>query len=122
MGNPKNGGTLKIKNQPTKLQLSAGISGHSGTNSATQEKEIITIKLENLDTNVVQNAKKDDVITLLFQSRVFEAQFQNQRIGDVPIAFNSRLLTQREYSGWIFQVQLDPEPFTIIKVRLKSAE
>jgi len=122
MGNTGKGGALRLKNQPRKLQLSTGMSGHSGSNATNQEKETVTIKLENLDIIIVREAKKNAAIRLLFHNGIFEAHFQNQRIGDVPTKHNSRLLPQQEYLGRIFQVQLEPEPAVDIKISLKSAE
>ncbi|AYQ30982.1 hypothetical protein [Runella sp. SP2] len=118
MGNHRNGTPTRQRNQTPKIQISTAATG--GNSFRNLENDTISIRLEKVDSNAVKQAKIKDVVTLSLEENIFEVSLQQQRIGTIPVAFNSILSAQRIKQARIELIRLSPTLEVIIKVSLNS--
>lgn len=126
MGNKGKGGQLRRKNQPHKLLLSGdttvvAIGGASGGDTAS-DKPTLDIQLVKIDLGVAAQVAVGNPLKLRLNGLSYEACFENQRLGQVPIQYNESLLPQSEYSGRLVKVAIYGDPIVIVRIRLTIQE
>jgi len=118
MGNPKKNTALKLKNQPKTVKISNASSVKSSEIPLDSIENELFISLDRLNFEVVQKALVGDKISLICINDIFEVHVRGNRLGNIPIKFNTVISNARINYGKIWKVNLTPFPIAIIVISI----
>jgi hypothetical protein len=116
MGNPRKDRPVRRKNQPSKVQISAGANG--GKQDVLQSENGLSIALEQVDPQVLVFARVGAVVTLHRVDEIYEARLDKQRLGNVPLNFTAIISARQITFAVIEQFRQVPSPQVTVRVSL----
>jgi len=116
MGNPRKDRPASRKNQPSKIQISAAVTG--GQQDVAQFENELSIMLEQVDPQVFVFASVGSIVTLHRVDEIYEAHLGNQRLGNIPISFTAMIAARRITGATIGLLRQTPNPQVTIRVSL----
>lgn len=120
MGNHRKGTPPRPATQPEKLLLSGDTSAIAiggGKNGAAADT-FINIKLIQIDLGVAAQVEVGDFVQIEWHGSHYEANFNGQRLGNVPGNYNATLLPELQLLGSLVKVAIYADPINMV-VRVK---